>query len=370
MKIDFYMPVKVISGKDCVLTHRECFKLGDSCIIVTGRNSAIKSGALDDVIEVLESLNIEYVVYDRVRENPLMSECYDGGQVAFAAGAKFVIAIGGSPMDSAKAIAAYAANPAIYPESIFSVDRLAPSLPIIAIPTTAGTGSEVNPYSIITIDGEDRKQTFNSPYSYPRYALLDPKYTYTLGMGSTVSCALDAFCHCIESYNSPKATFLSELAAVFGAKKIWRELEWLEKGGELTEKTRERLLNASCAGGIAINATGTGFPHPMGYNLTFHADIAHGRACGAFIGKYVERCMKDPEGAARMTKFALRIGATPEEIATRIPRLANVDLTLTEEDIELFIGKIANAKNFANSHYVVSLDEAREIYRELFSEKA
>lgn len=368
MKIDFFMPVKVISGKDCVLSHPECFKLGDSCIIVTGQSSAIKSGALDDVIEVLESLNIEYIVFDNVRENPLMSECYDGGQVAFAARAKFVIAIGGgSPMDSAKAIAAYAANPAIAPDAIFCADRLAPSLPIVAIPTTAGTGSEVNPYSILTIDGEDRKQTFNSPHSYPKYALLDPKYTYTLSMGSTISCALDAFCHCIESYNSPKATYLSELAAIFGAKKIWRELEWLENGGELSEKTRERLLNASCAGGIAINATGTGFPHPMGYNLTFHADIPHGRACGAFIGKYVECCMRDPEGAARMTKFALRIGATPEEIAARIPRLANVKLTLTEEEIDAFVEKISKAKNFANSHYVVSLEEAKDIYREIFS---
>lgn len=368
MKIDFFMPVKVISGRDCVLEHPECFKLGDSCIIVTGQSSAIKSGALDDVIEVLGALNIEYVVYDKVRENPLMSECYDGGQVAFAARAKFVVAIGGgSPMDSAKAIAAYAANPAIGPEAIFYPDRLAPSLPIVAIPTTAGTGSEVNPYSILTIDGEDRKQTFNSPHSYPRYALLDPKYTYSLGHGSTVSCALDAFCHCIESYNSPKATYLSELAAIFGAKKIWRELEWLEKGGPLSEKTRERLLNASCAGGIAINATGTGFPHPMGYNLTFHADIPHGRACGAFIGKYVERCMSDPEGAARMTKFALRIGATPEEIAARIPRLSAVDLTLSEAEIEAFVAKISNAKNFANSHYKVSLDEAKQIYRELFA---
>ena len=367
MKMDFYMPPRILSGEGCLRENAGLFKLGQSCVIVTGKNSAIKSGALDEVIDILCELGIDYLVYDGVHENPLVSECFDGGQAANAADVECVIGIGGgSPLDSAKAIAAYATNPAIRPDGIFDAASLNPSLPIIAIPTTAGTGSEVNPYAILTIDGEDRKKTFNSPWSYPKYAFLDPRFTYSCGLDTTVSCAIDAFCHCIESFNSPKATFLSEQAAIFGGKKIWRELEHLENG-ELLPKTRERLLNAACAGGIAINATGTGFPHPMGYNLTFNNGIPHGRACGAFTGKYVELCMRDEEGAKRMTKFAIRIGATPEEIAVRIPRLANVGLKLSEEEIGAFIEKIKNAKNFANSHYQVSLEEAADIYRELFS---
>ncbi len=369
MKMDFFMPVRVISGIDCIKENGELFRLGSSCVIVTGKNSAIKSGALDDVIAVLCEYGIDYLVYDGIHENPLVSECFDGGQAAYAADAEFVIGIGGgSPMDAAKAIAAYAANPMISPDGIYDAKKLRPSLPIIAVPTTAGTGSEVNPYAILTIDGEDRKKTFNSPYSYPKYAFLDPKYTYSCSPATTVSCALDAFCHCIESYNSPKSTFLSEQAAAFGAKKIWRELDNLEKPGKLSPKTRERLLNAACAGGIAINATGTGFPHPMGYNLTFNNGIPHGRACAVFTGKYVEYCMKDETGAERMTKFAIKIGATPEEIAYRIPKLAAVDVTLTDAEVESFIEKIRTAKNFTNSHYSLSPDEAAAIYRELFVE--
>ena len=367
MKMDTYMPVRVVSGRDAIKENRDLFKLGDSCLIVTGKNSAIKSGALDDVIDVLCDLGIEYVVFDGIHENPLVSECFDGGQTAFAVGARFVVGIGGgSPMDAAKAIAAYAANPAIAPEMIFSASRLSPSLPIIAVPTTAGTGSEVNPYAILTVDGEDRKQTFNSPYSYPKYAFLDPKYTCSMGLPGTVSCALDAFCHCIESYNSPKSTCFSQMAAVFGAKKIWHEFDALESGRKLSEQTRENLLYAACAAGVAINTTGTGFPHPMGYNLTFHSGLAHGRACAVFTGKYVEYCMKNDEGASRMTKFAIEIGATPEEIAARVPRLAAADIRLTEEDVGVFIEKIKNAKNFKNSYYELSLEEAAEVYRELF----
>ena len=94
--------------------------------------------------------------------------------------------------------------------------------------------------------------------------------------------------------------------------------------------------------------------------------IPHGRACAVFTGKYVECCMRSEKGASRMTKFAIEIGATPEEIATRLPRLSGVDIKLTEEDVGIFIEKIAAAKNFRNSYYELSLDEAADIYRELF----
>lgn len=367
MKMDFFMPTRIITGVDCVKNNAGLFRLGENCMIVTGASSAIKSGALDDVIEVLEELGIGYIVYDCIRENPLMSTCFDGGQIAAAQKCDFVIGIGGgSPMDSAKAIAAYAANPIIAPDKIFDAASLCPSLPIIEIPTTSGTGSEGNPYSILTLDGMDKKKTFNSPCSYPKYSFLDPKYTYSLPRSITISTALDAFCHCLESYNSPKFTVMSEQCALFGAKKIWRALDEMEYGDTISEKTRERLMNSACVGGIAINTTGTGFPHPMGYNITFYAGVPHGKACGAFVGKYIENAMKDDESAKRMTKFALRIGATPEEIAVRIPRMADVHLTLDEATIAEFTEKISTAKNFANAFCPLPLEEVPTVYRELF----
>ena len=146
MKFDFYMPVKVFSGKDCVKNNAEKFALGKCCMIVTGASSAIKSGALDDVISVLSDKGIEYVVFDRIRENPLLSTIYDAGVIAVEYGCDFIIGIGGgSPMDAAKAIAAFAANPGIAPDEIYNVSALKSSLPIIEIPTTSGTGSEGNP---------------------------------------------------------------------------------------------------------------------------------------------------------------------------------------------------------------------------------
>lgn len=366
MKFDFYMPVKVFSGKDCVERNSEKFALGKNCMIVTGANSAIKSGALDDVINVLCDNGIDYVIYDKIRENPLLSTIYDAGVIAREYNCDFIIGIGGgSPMDAAKAIAAFAANPDISPEEIYNVSDLVSSLPIILIPTTSGTGSEANPYSIITLDGEDRKKTFNSPYSYAKYAFLDYKYTLSLSRDYSLSTALDAFCHCIESYLSPKSTEISRLFALWGAKHIWDAFDELDSG-VISEKTRESLQFASFAGGAAINTTGTGFPHPMGYNLTFHSCLSHGRACAAFIGKYVEYQLKDEEGAHLMSDFAKALSATPGDIARKIPILSEYEEVISDEDIAVFAEKIKSAGNFANAQYKISYDEMIKIYKELF----
>lgn len=366
MNVNFYMPTKVISGKDCILNNKSLFKLGKSCMIVTGASSAIKSGALDDVIDALCDNGIEYIVYDKIRENPLMSTCYDGGVIAREFGCDFVVGIGGgSPMDAAKAIAGYIANPAIEPDEIFNIPALNPSVPIILVPTTSGTGSEGNPYSILSLDGMDKKQTFNSPYSYAKYAFLDYKYTLSLSRNYSLSTALDAFCHCIESYMSPKSTEISRMFALFGAKNIWSCFDGLDRG-EISEETREKLMYASFAGGVAINTTGTGFPHPMGYNLTFHSQLPHGRACAVFIGKYVEYQSKCDEGRKLLCDFADALGTTPEAIAEYLPRLAEFEAEIDTETLATFADKVKTAGNFANAPYKVSYDEMIEIYKDLF----
>src|SRR5699024_10340606 len=99
-----------------------------------------------------------------------------------------------------------------------------PSLPIAAIPTTAGTGSEANSFSVLTLDGGLKKKTFKSPYSFPKVAFVDPKYTYSLNYDYTVSTALDALCHSIESFMSPKANDVTEMFSLYGAKAIYDTL--------------------------------------------------------------------------------------------------------------------------------------------------
>lgn len=369
MNYSMYMPVDLRSGENCVRNNADCFRLGKHALIVTGKHAAKACGALDDVtIGVLDSLGIAYTVYDRIGENPLASVCHAGGQLAALAGADMIIGIGGgSAMDAAKAIAAYAANPTVSAEEIFTAERK-PSLPIILIPTTAGTGSEVNPYAVLTLDGQDKKKTFtDKKQSYARYAFLDARYTMSLSEHYTVSCALDAFAHCAESYLSPKADATSRLFAGWGARILYAFVRDFVPGHTLTLEEREQLLYASCAAGIAINKTGTGFPHPLGYNLTLTRGISHGSACAIFYRAYLT--YNEMAAPALCQALYDEIGADGEEIKTVIPARSGVSLTLDEETIATYVDKVKGAGNYKNSPYVINEAEMAEIYRTLFGKK-
>lgn len=368
MNASFFMPTRVIFGRGAVTQNAELLRAGKHAMIVTGRHSAKLCGALDDVTAVLSAEGIAYTVFDRITENPPLFTCHEGGKLAAEAGADFVIGIGGgSPLDAAKSIAAFAVNPSIAPLEIYDVDkRTAHSLPIVTIPTTAGTGSEVNPYAVMTLPDGKRKKTFTCADSWPRVALVDPKYTDSLPHGTTVSTALDAFAHALESYLSPKSSVLSEHAALFAAEQIWDVLS--QYPNEFTSDMRDTLSVASTAAGIAISVTGTGFPHPLGYSITMLDGIPHGRACAAFAGDYIAYNEKDPVGKERIARFANAIGTTPKVMKTYLPALAEVDLTFTDEEIERRISLIENAKNYANSPYVISKTEMRDIYKRLFAQ--
>lgn len=366
MNASLYMPVRVIAGRGVIAKNAERLRLGRHALIVTGRRSARLCGALDDVTAALDAVKISYTVFDEISENPPLLTCYAGGRLAAEKGADLVIGIGGgSPLDAAKAIAAFATNPNIAPEDIYDpAKRTNASLPIVAVPTTAGTGSEVNPYSVLTLPDGERKKTFTADCSWPQIAFVDPKYTDSLPVETTVSTALDAFAHAIESYLSPKSTAFSEVCALFAAKRIWDVLKTHPQG--FTAEMRDSLSAASTAAGMAISVTGTGFPHPLGYSLTLLDGVPHGRACAVFAGAYVSYNERDTVGAARLAALADACGTDTATLARELVFLSKVEFSFTDDEIERRIALVESAKNYANSPYVISPAEMREIYRNLF----
>lgn len=365
---DLDMPTRIISGKDCVKKNPSLLAAGKKAIIVCGRSGAKKSGALDDVCAVLSSVGAKYTVFDKISENPPLLTCFEGGELARAEGCDFVIGIGGgSALDGAKAIASFATNEGISPEEIFKVSSLKKGLPIIAIPTTAGTGSEANPYSVLSLPDGERKQTFNTRCSYPVCSFLDPTYTMSLPEGYTVSTALDAFHHALESLLSPKTTDFSEMMALYAAKNIWDVLT--EYPESYSYEQREKLLYASCAAGIAISVTGTGFPHPLGYSLTMLDGIPHGRACAVFAADYIDYNSKTEKGAERLALLYDTLSVKPKVLKEYLTALASVDLSFTKEEIVRRVDLICGAKNYVNSPYVLTYDEMIAIYERLFLKK-
>lgn len=366
MNFSFRLPVEIISGVDCIKKNPSKINLGASAFIVTGRSGARLSGALDDVLSVLRNLGITYKILDTIPENPPLKDCYEGGKIAADFGADFIIGIGGgSAIDAAKAIAAFTANQQITMDELFIPQkRVNPTLPIAAIPTTSGTGSEANAYSVLSLPNGLNKKTFTASDSWPTVAFLDPKYTYSLNNSQTMSTALDAFAHALESYLSPKSTEISGMLAIYAASAIWHIIK--DDPIEYTPQMHEKLLCASCAAGIAISVTGTGFPHPLGYSLTMLDNIPHGRACAVFDGDFINYNLKTIPGADRLKKFGTLINEKIEVIAERLPVLADVNLRLTDEEILNHVELVCNAKNYTNCPYVISKDEMIEIYRSHF----
>lgn len=371
------LSTRIFFGTGVVAADSEVFSNINRAFIVTGKHGARSSGALDDVVEALNKTNAEYILFDGIVENPPADLCRKAGERARDFDADAVIAIGGgSAIDGAKAIAAYATNVTLSSEDIFDPAVItSPGLPLIAIPTTAGTGSEVNSFSILTIDGGRKKRTFKNQWSTPICAFVDPQYTYSLSREYSLSCALDAFAHTFESYLSPKSTDETRSLAAEAAKLIWHVLlahrservrPNSDQGG-FTPDERAILMLASNLAGQVIGITGTGFPHPLGYNLTMAKGIPHGRACAAFYSEYLRFNYSVPEGKELLDNLCSYIGTDCDSVANMIPNISPVELTLTEEEIADFVNRTKSAANYANSPYVIDESEMLGIYRKLFA---
>lgn len=363
MKINSYMPVRIFSGSGALTDAADAIAaLGKKCLIVTGGSSAKKSGALDDCAALLRSLSIGYEVFDGIGQNPLTTDCYNAGHAALRFGADFLIGIGGgSPLDAVKAAALYASNPEVDADGIYPALATAKRpLPYVLIGTTAGTGSEVTGVSVLTHSVTGRKKSISGPLCYGEIAVCDPKYTRSAPRGVTVSCALDAFAHAAESFFSVKANSISRLYAEKALKLIWPELKKLDASLELPDdEGRENLYFGSLYAGLAINVTGTLFPHTVGYALTEDHGVPHGRACTAFFPALYEKCEKIcPEKA---TELLAILGADRTELISVIGRLTDVRIGIPADEAEKYRERFsAKIKNFDNTPGGFTVDEALE----------
>lgn len=283
----FFMPTRIISGMNCVADNTEIFKsLGKKAMIVCGKHSASVSGALEDTCRVLDNNFQEYVIFNEISTNPTIDMVYRGAKLAREEDVDFIIAIGGgSPMDSAKSIAVLAKENVLR-EDIFK-GGFKSALPMIHIPITAGTGSEVTPYAILTNDKVRSKMTMSSPVMFPKYAFLDGKYMESLPYDITVNTAVDALSHSVEGMLSKKSTAFSDSMAKESIAMISRHFDdLLSKRFDL--KLRQELLEASALAGMVISQTGTTVVHTMGYSFTYFKGTAHGRANGLLLGEFLK----------------------------------------------------------------------------------
>lgn len=314
--INFHGAWNIISGKNCVAEKGDIIKKYSSKVfVVTGKNSAKASGALDDFINLFEKLQIEYKIFDKVTENPHIDFCRQAALECAEYGADGVLGIGGgSPLDTAKAVALLSQNLTTSDEDLYAKKVPNPPLPLFACGTTAGTGSEVTSYSIMTLGyGENvKKASWGSKAVIPTVTFADATYTLSMSRNSMLSTAIDAVSHGIEASLRKTTTVFVRMFAKETLSLVWPILKKMAEGEELTFDDRERVLYGSILGGFAIELSGSCFPHSAGYSLTTRYGIPHGFACSYFTAELLRVHMKDYKEYVAMLLHAM--GSNIEEI--------------------------------------------------------
>lgn len=369
MDFKFFIPTKVLMGVGCVQNNKaELSRLGKRALLVTGRNSAKASGALDDIIAALKAEAIEWELFDQIGENPTFAAVEAGGEAARNFKPDMIIAIGGgSPLDAAKAIAVLAVNP-IRAYQLYEGAFPAAPLPIAAIPLTAGTGSEVTPYSILTDDERQTKRSFSDPRLFPQVAFLDARYTQTQSREVTVNTAVDALSHAIEGYLSKRSTPVSDCLALEAIRSFAKACNALVIG-EFTLADREELLYASLLGGIVIAQTGTTAVHALGYSLTYFYQVPHGRANGLLLGEYLR--FNEPVVTEKVGAVLAALGLkSVDAVKELMNRLLPSDEVYTQEDLRKFVSIASEAANIVNTPRQPSREELVQLLEHSLTCKA
>ncbi len=363
----YFMPTKIYAGENALKNSADALVLGKKAMIVTGRGSGKKSGALDDVLAVFEEKGIEALVYDKIENNPTIETCAEGGAAAREFGADFLVGIGGgSPLDAAKAIAVYAVNEPVEGTDfelfdIFKGNFKNKPLPMAAIPTTAGTGSEVTPYSILTLHTIKNKQSFSSPDVFYKVAFLDGRYTVGLPLQIARNTAVDAMSHLLEGFTDKKSSPGSDYIALEGLRVIGRHLDAL-RTGTLSVSDCLELLWASTLGGMVISQTGTTIVHSMGYPLTYYKDIPHGLANGLLLPEYLRRTALDlPEKTAQYLD-ALGFDSV-DAFGTYLREILPCPVSFTAEELYAWTETTIGAKNVAVCPFAVTREAEFEMYK-------
>ena len=243
----------------------------------------LKFGVTKKVTDVLDAAGLAYQVYSEIKPNPTIENVKDGVEAAKAAQADYIIAIGGgSSMDTAKAIGIIVTNPEFADVRSMegTADTKNPCLPIIAVPTTAGTAAEVTINYVITDVEKNRKFVCVDPHDIPVVAIVDPDMMASMPKGLTAATGMDALTHAIEGYITKGAWELSDM---FHLKAIEIIAKSLRGAVENTPEGREGMALGQYIAGMGFSNVGLGIVHSMAHGLSALYDTPHGVACAIIL---------------------------------------------------------------------------------------
>jgi len=250
--------------------------LGIDQVFVVSDKGIRKAGITDKLIALLQEANIKVNLFEEIEKEPTAMNIEEAKKELKASGAKMVIGLGGgSALDVSKAVALLATNEGDILSYVGVEKFKKEGLPLIAIPTTAGTGSEVTRFIVFIGPEVKTKLVIVSQLAIPKCAILDPELTITLPPKVTAATGMDALTHAIESYVNVSSNYLSESLSMKAIQLIAKSLRKAVARGSNIE-AREEMLAASLLAGLAFNSTRLGIVHAMSQPAGGHFDIPHG----------------------------------------------------------------------------------------------
>ena len=254
---------------------KKCFVCSDPDLI--------RFGVTKKVTDVLDGASIPYEIYSQIKANPTVENVQTGVAAFKASGADCIIAIGGgSSMDTAKAIGIIIANPSF--ADVVSLEGVAPTahkaVPIIAVPTTAGTAAEVTINYVITDTAKNRKMVCVDVHDIPVVAVVDPEMMSSMPKGLTAATGMDALTHAIEGYITKGAWEMSDMFHLKAIEIISKNLRGAVAN---TPEGREGMALGQYIAGMGFSNVGLGIVHSMAHGLSALYDTPHGVACAIIL---------------------------------------------------------------------------------------
>lgn len=269
-------------------------ELGASSAFVVTDAGVVRSGVAGRVVDLLRSTGLHVEVFDGVEPNPGTASIERGSyglRSAFGSRPSSTVVVGvggGSAMDSAKVIALHAPNQRAVMSLDYHDETVAPGVPVVAIPTTAGTGAETNTYGVITDESVGRKGYVGHESVLPRLAILDPELTLGLPPEPTAATGVDALTHSLESLLSANPNPLAEAIALGTIRTVGEWLPRAVEGGSDLEARSRMLLAAHYAGVGQQTGTGVGAVHAIGHAIGTRGRLPHGTALATVMPEVLE----------------------------------------------------------------------------------
>ncbi|SHO45331.1 iron-containing alcohol dehydrogenase [Anaerocolumna xylanovorans] len=332
MSFNMYVPTKILFGAGQLNTlHLQEMPGKKAMIVISNGKSTRVNGYLSRTEEQLKSAGVECVVFDKVQPNPLKVTVMDGAGFAKENGCDFIVALGGgSVIDSAKAIAVMAANTGDLWDYIGSgTGKGQPiqnrPLPIIAISTTAGTGSEADAGCVVTNPETNEKVGLKTPLIFPVLCIEDPELMTSVPAGFTAYQGFDALSHSLEGYVSKYANLMSDMYALTAIENVGRHLARAVKNGNDME-AREHIAFGNILSGTVMCVGTTSSQHSLEHALSaYHENLPHGAGLimlsRSYFGNIIEHHACDDRFVRMARAMGMEDATRPEDFLTVLQKL-------------------------------------------------